>query len=406
MPVLSFRALDARGRVHEDEILAESTAAAREMLRKKGLYPVEIRDKRPPRGAMSTIFSGLRFNRLPLSELVSLTRRLACLLGAGIQVVPAFSSLIRQCRSEFTRRILTRIREEVNEGATLARALGTQPGIFSPMYVSLVRAGENSGALGPILSRLAGYMELQHHIRRRMAGALAYPILMMVTGFGVLFFMMIYVVPNVVQIFRQAKRDLPLPTRILVRVSDFLVAYDLLLLTAAGALGVGFLFWRRTGAARKVLDAWKFRLPLLGDLVHKRAIARFARTLGLLLAAGLPILDALAVAKHVMANTVMEEAAEAAREATRKGGRFSAALESGGVFPPLLVDMAAAGEDTGTLDVMLEHVAQQFEQETEASIQAMLSLVEPVLILTMGAAVGFVVIAILLPLFEISQLVR
>jgi general secretion pathway protein F len=239
-----------------------------------------------------------------------------------------------------------------------------------------------------------------------MAGALAYPVLMLATGFAVLFFMMAYVVPNVVQIFRQAKRDLPLPTRILVRVSDFLVAYDLFLLAAAGALTVGFLFWRRTGAGRKVLDAWKLRLPLLGDLVHKRAIARFARTLGLLLAAGLPILDALAVAKHVMANTVMAEAAEAVREATRKGGRLSAALESGGVFPPLLVDMAAAGEDTGTLDAMLEHVAQQFEQETEASVQAMLSLVDPVLILAMGAAVGFVVIAILLPLFEISQLVR
>lgn len=406
MPVFVYRALDAKGRSHEDQIVAESLVSAREAIRKKGFYPVEVRDDRSGFWASPLLLLPLRGERLSFAELVGFTRQLATLLNAGIQVIPAFSLLIRQSREEPTRRVLTKIREAVNEGASLSSAMVNHPRVFSDLYVSMVRAGESSGALSTVLDRLAHYLELQQNLRRRLTGALAYPALMTMVGFGAMFFMMIYVVPNVVQIFRQARQELPWPTRMLIHMSELLSSYYVLFLAALVILAAAGVGWSFTKQGRGFIDWAKLRIPLIGGLLHKRAVSRFGRTLGVLLGAGLPILEAVSVAKLVLTNVVLEAVVEDAREDVHKGRRLSAALEKGGLFPPLFTDMVGVGEQSGSLDKMLLHVSDYLDQESEAMIQTIMSLVEPLLILVMGAVVGFIVVATLLPLFEISQLIR
>lgn len=406
MPVFLYRAIDTKGHAHEDQIVAESLVTAREALRKRGLYPVEVRDDRAEPRASPLFALPFQRERFSFSELVGFTRQLATFLNAGIQIVPALSTLIRLSREEPARRVLTRIREAVNEGAALSRAMGNYPRIFPALYVSMIRAGESSGTLGPVLERLADYLELQQNLRRRLAGALAYPALMVTVGGAALFFMLVYVVPNVVQIFRQARQDLPWPTRMLIHVSGFLSAYYGLLLAAGGGAATAAAVWRRTKRGRWFFDRAKLRIPLIGSLLNKRAVSRFGRTLGVLLGAGLPILEAISIAKLVMGNVVLETAVDDAREAVRKGNPLSGALEKSGLFPPLVTDMIGVGEQSGSLDKMLLHVSRHLDQESESTIQAIMSLMEPLLILVMGIVVGFIVVATLLPLFELSQIVR
>ncbi len=406
MPVFTYRALDAKGRDFEDEIVAESSEAAREELRSKGLYPIAVRDaeidpKSSP--ARSAAFWKKSFSSAQLTEF---TRQLATLLNADLQIIPALTILVKQSRSDSARSLLLRIREDVNEGKSLAGALEHHPSIFQDLYVSMVRAGEASGTLGTILERLSAYLELQRNLQRRISGALAYPVLMVLTGFSVVTFLLIFVIPRVVKIFHQANRDLPWPTQVLIYGSNILSTYFVFLVVGIVALAAGWIFWVRTEKGRWFLDGLKLRIPLFGSLYRMQAVARFGRTLGVLLASGLPILDSLSISKLVISNRVMESSVESARDETHRGGMFSAALERSGQFPPVFTDMVGVGEQSGHMDEMLLHVAGHLEQESEATIQTLLSLVDPILILVMGLIVGFVVVAILLPLFEISQLVR
>ncbi len=406
MPVFTYRALDAKGRNFEDEIVAESSEAAREELRNKGLYPVAVRDAEAgPKSAplRSAAFWKRGFSSAQLSEF---TRQLATLLNADLQIIPALTILVRQSRTESARRLLLRIREDVNEGKSLGGALEQHPRIFPELYVSMVQAGEASGTLGTILERLAAYLELQRNLQRRMSGALAYPALMVLTGFSVVFFLLSFVIPRVAKIFDRANRDLPWPTQVLISGSNFLSDYFVFLAVGLVLLVAGWIFWIRTEQGRWFLDNLKLRIPLFGNLYRMQAVARFGRTLGVLLASGLPILDSLAISKMVIANRVMESSVEQARGETHRGGVFSAALERSGHFPPVFTDMVGVGEQSGHLDDMLLHVSGHLEQESESTIQTMLTLVDPILILVMGVVVGFVVVAILLPLFEISQLIR
>lgn len=406
MPVFTYRALDAKGRDFEDEIVAESSEAAREELRSKGLYPVDVRDTEDgPKSAPIRVLA-LWKRGFSSAQLTGFTRQLATLLSADLQIIPALSILVRQSRTESVRRLLLRIREDVNEGKSLAGALEQHPRIFSELYVSMVRAGEVSGSLGTILERLAAYLELQRNLRRRMSGALAYPALMILTGFSVVVFLLTFVIPRVIQIFHQANRDLPWPTRVLIYGSDFLTSYSVFLVGGVVLSAAAGVFWVRTEKGRWFLDSMKLRIPFFGRLYRTQAIARFGRTLGVLLSSGLPILDSLSISKLVIANRVLESSVEHARNETHRGGVFSAALERSGHFPPAFTDMVGVGEQSGRLDDMLLHVSGHLEQESESTIQTMLSLVDPILILVMGVIVGFVVVAILLPLFEISQLVR
>lgn len=406
MPVFTYRALDSKGNDFEDEIVAESSEAAREEIRNKGLYPVEVRDSESGRESASAQSRGSWRKGFSSSQVTEFTRQIATLLKADLQIIPALSILIRQSRTETARRLLLRIREDVNEGKSLAGALEQHPRIFPNMYVSMVRAGEASGSLGTILERLAAYLELQRNLQRRMSGALAYPALMVLTGFSVVIFLLTFVIPRVVTIFHQANRDLPWPTQVLIFGSEIISTYFVFILLGVIGSVVGWIMWIRTENGRWFLDSLKMRIPLLGNLYRMQAIARFARTLGTLLASGLPILESLSISKLVISNRVLELSVEKARDETHRGGVFSASLEKSGHFPPVFTDMVAVGEESGHLDEMLLYVSGHLEQESEATIQTLLSLVDPVLILVMGVIVGFVVVAILLPLFEISQLVR
>lgn len=404
MPVFEYQALSSSGKALRGIIDAESIRTARSKLRSQGVYPTEIREETTAAGRGGTslrLFSGV-----PPKELARSFRQLATLAGAGIPLVSSFSALIDQTGHPILRKVLTQIRESVREGGTLADALAAHPQVFPPILVGLVRAGEISGALALTLSRWADFSEHQVALRQRVRAALTYPVFMFFIGGGVLFFLMTFVVPTVTRIFSDLGQSLPWPTLILMAVSDFL----------------GRFWWAVTGAfiffalwVRKFLrsergglfwDRMKIKIPLARELHRKLAVSRWSRTLGTLLAGGLPLLQALEYSQGVAGNRLFSQAISQARERVREGEEISPSLKSSGLFPSVILEMVAVGEKSGELPLMLEKVASILENEAESDLRGLIALLEPLMILIMGVGVGFIALSILLPILEMSQMVR
>jgi general secretion pathway protein F len=294
----------------------------------------------------------------------------------------------------------------VNEGSSLADAMGEHPRIFNDLFVNMVRAGEASGALDIVLLRLADYTETTARLRSRVRSALTYPLVMTVIGGGVLLFLLTYVVPKITRVFTQSKQVMPLPTRLLLGTSQFLASYWWAFAILAIAAGFALRQWIRTEAGREKVDGWSLRLPIFGRLLQKIAVARFARTLSTLLASGIGLLPSLDIVKNVVANRLIFRAIEEARDAIREGQPIAPPLKRSGLFPPLVVHMIAVGERSGELEAMLGKAADTYEGDVDTTVAALTSLLEPVMIVFMGAVVGFIVIAILLPIFQMSQIVH
>ena len=409
MPVYEYIALDADGRRRKGIVDAGSVAAARQKLRETDVFPVALsaasdrkREKSAARGGEIHLF-----RRVGLRELATMTRQLATLLGAGLPLVPSLSVLVAQIRNPLLKTTLAQIREEVNEGNSLTRSMGYFPKIFPPFYINMVRAGEASGTINLVLERLADFQEGQQALMTKIRSALAYPIFMFFIGSGVLFFLVTFVVPNITKIFGEMQQTLPGITVFLILVSGFLKSlwWILLLLLLAGVVGLRYMI-RKTEQGRRLWDRLRLNAPLFGDLNRKIAVARFSRTLGTLLQSSVPLLAALDIAGNVVDNLVIaEEIRRAARE-VEEGQSLSAPLSRNGFFPPMAVEMIAVGEQSGNMETMLFRVADGYEKEVEANILLVTSLLEPAMILVMGAVVGFIVISILLPIFEMNQLVR
>jgi len=409
MPVYEYIALDAGGRRRKGIVDAGSVAAARQKLRETDVFPVALsaasdrkREKSAARGGEIHLF-----RRVGLRELATMTRQLATLLGAGLPLVPSLSVLVAQIRNPLLKTTLAQIREEVNEGNSLTRSMGYFPKIFPPFYINMVRAGEASGTINLVLERLADFQEGQQALMTKIRSALAYPIFMFFIGSGVLFFLVTFVVPNITKIFGEMQQTLPGITVFLILVSGFLKSlwWILLLLLLAGVVGLRYMI-RKTEQGRRLWDRLRLNAPLFGDLNRKIAVARFSRTLGTLLQSSVPLLAALDIAGNVVDNLVIaEEIRRAARE-VEEGQSLSAPLSRNGFFPPMAVEMIAVGEQSGNMETMLFRVADGYEKEVEANILLVTSLLEPAMILVMGAVVGFIVISILLPIFEMNQLVR
>jgi general secretion pathway protein F len=321
-------------------------------------------------------------------------------------LVSSFSALIDQTSHSILRKVLTRIRESVREGGSLADALAAHPQVFPPILVGLMRAGEVSGALALTLGRWADFSEHQVALRQRVRAALTYPIFMFIIGVGVLFFLMTFVVPTVTRVFSDLGQSLPWPTLILMAVSDFLSRFWWAL-TAAFIL---FALW-----ARKFLrsergglfwDRLKMKVPLARELHRKLAVSRWSRTLGTLLAGGLPLLQALEYSQGVAGNRLFSQAIGQARERVREGEEMALSLKGSGLFPSVVLEMVGVGEKSGELSLMLEKVASSLENEAESDLRGLIALLEPLMILIMGVGVGFIALSILLPILEMSQMIR
>ncbi|HWP34901.1 MAG TPA: type II secretion system F family protein, partial [Thermodesulfobacteriota bacterium] len=344
--------------------------------------------------------------RVATADLALVTRQFATLVGAAVPVVDALSALAEQVEHPGLKRVLTRVRERVNEGASLADALADHPRVFSPLYVNMVRSGEASGALDLVLARLADFTEAQARLTGRLLAATIYPALVLVLGGLILAYLLTFVVPQVTRIFAEEGVALPWPTVALLGATDVLRRFWWLLLAAGGAAALALSRYRRTARGRERLDRLWLRLPLVGPLVRTAAVARFARTLATLLGAGVTMLSALKIAAAVVNNRVLAAAIEAARERVAEGESLSEPLRRSGVFPPIVTRMIAVGERSGELEAMLQKVAEAYDQQVETRLAALTALLPPVMIILLGGVVFFIVLAILLPIFDMNALVR
>ena len=408
MPIFEYEALNGAGRPIRGIIDAESARTARTKLRGQGVYPTEIREESgaSAQNVPSLSLSFNLFGRVRAKDLALASRQLATLMEAGIPLISSLSALIEQLGHPALRKIITQIREKVREGSSLADALSLHPQVFSALLIGMVRAGEMSGTLALTLGRWADFSEHQVALRQRIRAALTYPIFMFVIGLGVLFFLMTFVVPTVTKIFSDLGQALPLPTLLLISLSNFMSGFWWALLSIIVVLGFWLRRTLRTESGALTWDRLKLKLPLVGKLHRKLAVSRWSRTLGTLLHGGLPLLQALEISQGVVGNRLLSQALSQARERIREGDEMSQSLKQSALFPSMVLEMVSVGEKSGELAKMLEKVALTLENEVETDLRSMMSLLEPVMILIMGVAVGFIALSILLPILEMSQIVH
>ncbi|MCM2357230.1 MAG: type II secretion system inner membrane protein GspF [Geobacteraceae bacterium] len=403
MPSFHYSAYGPGGGEVSGFVDADSQRDARERLKREGLLPRTI--VAAEEAAAGGTLGSLR-RRVSLAELCLMTRRLATLLGSAVPVYEAVATLYAQERPGELKNILGRVRERLAEGLGLAKALAAEPRVFSDSYVSMVAAGEASGALDIILERLAGFMEDQDAVRSKVVTSLAYPILMVVVGTGVMMFLLGFVVPKIVTIFEQSKAALPLITVVLIKVSRLVQSGWWALALLAAALVFAYRRLARGEAFRLRQDRLLLRLPLAGALWQRLILSRFAKVLGLLLVSGVPVIRALDITSAAVVNREYRACLARVKEELIEGGSLSASLGKSPLFPPLLVHMIAVGEKSGELERMLAKAGEAFEREFDATVTRSMALLEPLLVLAMGVCVGLVVIAVLLPIFELNQLIK
>jgi general secretion pathway protein F len=408
MPVYEYTALDKGGKSLNGIIDADSAMAARHKLRGTGIYPVDVKETfARPRDQTSapTSFSSL-FRGVKAAELSATTRQLAILLAAGVPLVSALEGMIGQIENSTFKRILAQVKESVNEGNSLAFSLAQHPKIFSQIYVNMVRAGEASGSLDVVLDRLAEFSEHQQVLRGRFRSALAYPIFMACVATLILFFLITFIMPNIMKIFGEMQQTLPTATVLLMGFSHFLKSYWWMIFLAAAGGVLLLKQFKKSAKGQYLWDEMKIRLPIVGPINRKMALARFGGTLGSLLQSGVPLLAALEIVRNIVNNMPIAQVVDKAAEDIQEGKTLATPLSQSRWFPSIMVQMITVGEQSGQLEKMLNKIADMYEEEAQSRIMAVTAMLEPAMILCMGLVVGFIVVSILLPIFEMNQLVR
>ncbi len=403
MPTFRYNAYRSEGSAVSGTIEADNIREARIRLKNNGLF---LRKLAPLEDAVHG--GAMRFfrHRTGLPELALMTRRLSTLVGSSVPVFEAVTTLYEQEQPGELKKVLGRVRERLAEGANLAKALAAEPEVFNESYTSMVAAGEASGALEIILDRLADFLEDQDEVRSRVITSLAYPALMVLVGTAVMIFLLAFVVPKIIVVFEQNKATLPLITVLLIKTSR-LVRGGWWAITLLGIVAVyGYKKALKREHLRLKRDEFFLKLPLVGALLRRLIMARFAKVLGLLLESGVPIIRAIEITGEVAVNRKYREFFRTVREELVEGGSLSASLRSSDLFPPLLVHMVSVGEKGGKLEAMLLKAGNSYEKEFNASVARFMSLLEPLLVLAMGLAVGIVVLAVLLPIFQLNQLIK
>lgn len=412
MPVYAYKGLADDGREVKGLQDADSPKGLRATLKKQGIRIVEHREETAKESGGLKISGSTEidlkkyFERVTVADVALVTRQLATLLRSGITLIDALTAIVDQLDNEKFKRIFGSIKTGVNEGSSLADAMAQHPAVFDELYISMVRAGEASGALDKVLVRLADFTESQARLKSKVMGALLYPLIMLGVGSVIMVILFVVVIPRITKIFQQVKADLPPQTRLLIFVADIIRNYWWLLLPTVIGLIFYFFRWKKSKKGRPKWDRFTLTVPVIGPVVRLVAIARFARTLATLLRSGVPVLTALDITKDVLNNLRLAEVVTEAREAIREGESISTPLRKSKEFPPIVVHMVATGEKSGQLEEMLEHVADNYDFQVDQKVERLTTLIEPIMIVGMGGAVAFIVFSILMPILQLSQHVR
>ncbi len=400
MAVFEYKAIGVNGKATSGIIDAESPAAARRKLRDQKLHPTNIAASFEKGESRSRSMSSARISK---RDVAMLTRQLAVLLQAGMPLAESLGALLDQTDNAALKKVIYDIRAKVNEGKRLAEALGGHPRLFDGLYTSMVGAGEASGALEQVMFRLADLQERQVKLRHKIMSMLFYPILLSIFATGIVSFLMAVVVPRITKVFTRQHIELPMVTKVLMVGSAFLKSYWWAVIIAVLCLFTLWRAWVATSSGRSRWDSFKLKAPLYGKLYSKVISARYARILGTMLESGLTMMTALDVVKTVVQNKVVEKAMDDIKADVRRGRDLAVPLRESGLFPPMLIHMTELGQRSGELEAMLLKTADTYEDEVEVTVDALVSLLDPIIIIIMGSFVGFLVFAILLPIFEMTQ---
>jgi general secretion pathway protein F len=414
MPMYAFKGVASNGKSTSGVRDAESPKVLRQMLRKDGVLVTSFELSKGGKaqklanakkgGLMREVDLGGLFSGVKKVEIAAFTRQMATLLRSGIPLAEALGALVEQLVNVRFKAPVAEVRSAVNEGSSLADAMAKHPKIFDELYVSMVRAGEVAGNLDEVLGRLADFLEGAQKLKSKVQGALVYPIVMIVVSAAIMIVLMTKVIPQITDMFTQQGKTLPLNTRMLIAVSDFLGNYIVWILISSALGGYLFWWWIRSADGKPIWHRFLLRMPVLGQLVRTINVSRFARTLGTMLQAGVPMLRALDTAKQIVGNVILQRAIEDAKKAVTEGESLATTLRKSGQFPTTMIHMIAVGEKAGQLEQMLERVATAYDAEVDTKLTRLTSLLEPLILVFMGGSVAFIVFSILQPIMDLGQL--
>jgi len=403
MPIFRWQGVGPRGETLRGDMDAPSREAVIVRLRSQRILPTASKIRERGKGLDRDIPLPSFGAPVKARDVVVFTRQLATMIDAGLPIVQCLQILSAQADNKVFARMIGQVKDDLESGSTFADALHKHPRVFDDLYTNMVAAGEVAGILDTILARLAAYMEKAIKLKSKIKGALIYPCIIILVAFLVTAVLLIWVIPVFAELFRGVGQELPMPTRIAMGLSDFAGAYALHILGILVALAFGIRAAYRTERGRVAIDRFLLRAPIFGNLIRKASIARVTRTLGTLVSSGVPILDSLAITARTASNKIVEQALFTARASIRDGNTIAEPLIESKVFPPMVCQMTAVGETTGTLDSMLQKIAEFYEDEVDNAVANLMSLMEPLVILYIGVVVGGLVIAMYLPIFKLGS---
>jgi general secretion pathway protein F len=408
MPVFQYKALDKAGKSVEGVLDADTPREAREKLRTRKVFVTEIgavqQDKAATKTGPGPAAPRPRSRGKSRSQVAVMTRQLSTLLGAGLPLTEALAAVIEQTENRRLETALRDVRERIAAGASFAEALDAHPRFFTDLYVNMVRAGEASGSLDDVLKRVAEFLQRQDRLVNRVGTSLTYPAVLVAVGGIVIFILMRFAVPKILVVLKAGGKVLPWPTQVLVGMSGFLERYWILMILAAAVLSVLWVVLNRTERVGYLIDRFKLKTPVFGDLFRKTAVARFSITFSILLKSGVPVLEALGIVQRVVNNRVLAHTLELVRKRVMEGTDISTPIKKSGVFPPVVGYMIAIGEESGQLEGILDRVSDAYEEEVEIATQRLLALLEPLIIVAIAGVVSFIVSAIIWPILRMSTL--
>ena len=401
----AYKVRDKGGKLVEGTLDADNQHLLVAKLRSMGYIPIDVKEHKGEALSRDLRLPGFT-RKVKLKDVAVFSRQFATMINAGLSLLRSLSILAEQTENRQLAGIINQVRIDVEKGASLSAALAKQPAAFSRLYVSMVKAGETGGVLDSVLLRLASTIEKQVELRRKVKSAMTYPAVVAVLVLVIVTAMLLFIIPMFKDLYKQLGGKLPLPTQFLISVSSFVRSFWWLIGIAEVGAVIGFRRWIASEEGRKRWDAIKLRVPIFGPLVRKTALARFSRTLSALVRSGVPILESLDIVSDTSGNDVVSKAVLDAQSAVKQGEPLASRLEQHAVFPPMVVQMMAVGEETGAVDEMLDKIADFYDQEVEAAVNALTSLIEPLLIVVMGVCVGGMVISLYLPMFNIIKLIK
>jgi len=410
MPKFKYKARDQQGNLHENYIISDSVNLAKSQLAEKGLWILEFSETEEKKKSILDIeLDGILSNLMPvgLKDLVIFCRQFSSLVNSGVAMMRTMTILSAQAENPKLARVLKEVKADVEQGLSLSDSFSKHPQIFDNLFVSMIRAGETGGVLDEVLNRLAKFMEEKARLANKIKSAMAYPTVVTILAVIIFFVMLTFILPKFSEIFSKLGSELPAYTQFLINISKVLrSAWLIVIIFGIGCIGYGFNRLYSTEKGKYIIDKICLRIPVFGGLLQKVAVSRFTRTFGTLVKSGVPILASLEIVEESSGNAVLAKSVREIREEVKQGGTISGPLERSEIFPPMVVSMIAVGEETGELDSMLSKIADFYDSEIESAVEALTSLLEPLMIVFLGGMVGAVIVGMYLPMFKIFESIK